>query len=314
MAQKNESRTYIIALLLTWLLGCLFQYFFCCNSKEAEAVAVQQPAKVGHTPTPTSHPFSVKGDSLFVNISGEDNFNFFANKETPVTPIMESLKSNTEKLTRHLADNENRQLLITGLYHPNENNSSIFPNLGLARANQIKNYLTNNGANPHQIRIAGEEYPLAVSNQDNKYLGMADFSVEELDDTRLKNRNAEMLKLAEEIKSNPIILYFNTGDAEIKLNSEQRNALFNIVRYLNFDDEAKVSVTGHTDNTGDYDANINLGKERASFAVDYLVKKGLEQQRFKLASVGQSQPIADNNTDEGRAKNRRVVINIIDGK
>lgn len=70
----------------------------------------------------------------------------------------------------------------------------------------------------------------------------------------------------------------------------------------------QVFVEGHTDNTGNADANVSLSKQRADAVVAFLVSKGLEVTRFKSDGFGSTKPVADNNTKSGQAKNRRVQI------
>lgn len=67
-----------------------------------------------------------------------------------------------------------------------------------------------------------------------------------------------------------------------------------------------VLVTGHTDSVGDKDYNIALGERRAEAVVAYLIQKGVAEERLTPVGLGFSQPVADNSTEEGRAKNRRI--------
>ncbi|SNB45552.1 OmpA family protein [Geobacter sp. DSM 9736] len=68
-----------------------------------------------------------------------------------------------------------------------------------------------------------------------------------------------------------------------------------------------VQVDGHTDNVGRPEANLKLSQERAEAVVSYLVeKKGVEAKRLSAKGFGDTQPIADNKTKKGQAKNRRV--------
>lgn len=71
-------------------------------------------------------------------------------------------------------------------------------------------------------------------------------------------------------------------------------------------------VEGHTDATGTAEYNLHLSEKRARSVRDYLVSKGIAESRFTVKGHGQSQPVAPNNTAEGRKKNRRVEITIIE--
>ena len=68
----------------------------------------------------------------------------------------------------------------------------------------------------------------------------------------------------------------------------------------------KIDVAGHTDADGDVAANQALSEKRAQAVVDYLVKAGLPANRFTAIGYGSAQPVADNDTDEGKARNRRI--------
>ena len=72
------------------------------------------------------------------------------------------------------------------------------------------------------------------------------------------------------------------------------------------------TVVGHTDSTGSEAYNQALSERRAQSAITYLETKGIEAGRLKASGAGESQPIADNGTREGRALNRRVVLSRTD--
>ncbi len=72
-------------------------------------------------------------------------------------------------------------------------------------------------------------------------------------------------------------------------------------------------VAGHTDNTGSYELNKRLSFERANSVANYLVQNGISRSRLEIVGFGPDQPIADNSTAGGRAMNRRVTINFIEG-
>lgn len=77
-------------------------------------------------------------------------------------------------------------------------------------------------------------------------------------------------------------------------------------------EDTKLKIIGHTDNTGNSNANLTLSKGRASSIVEYLTNKGIPSTRFQLIDgAGDTQPIADNSTNTGKAKNRRVQITLL---
>ncbi len=76
--------------------------------------------------------------------------------------------------------------------------------------------------------------------------------------------------------------------------------------------DAQFVVSGHTDNTGNSDFNTRISLQRAQAVIDHIVNSGVSSDRFQAEGKGQSEPIADNDSVEGRAKNRRVEFKIVD--
>jgi outer membrane protein OmpA-like peptidoglycan-associated protein len=74
----------------------------------------------------------------------------------------------------------------------------------------------------------------------------------------------------------------------------------------------RLKISGHTDNQGKPATNMQLSKNRALAVKNYLMTKGISEDRFKVEWFGQTKPIADNKTPEGRQKNRRVEMLIIE--
>ncbi len=97
---------------------------------------------------------------------------------------------------------------------------------------------------------------------------------------------------------------FDVGKATIK--PESMGEINRIVQLMTENSDLKFSVEGHTDNTGKEASNQTLSEQRSQAIVAKLVELGIAQDRLTAVGKGQNSPIADNNTDEGRAKNRRV--------
>ncbi|MCX6267051.1 MAG: OmpA family protein [Bacteroidetes bacterium] len=105
-----------------------------------------------------------------------------------------------------------------------------------------------------------------------------------------------------------IALYINfeTGKSDIK--PESQPIIDQLAAMLKQNPTLKVSIEGHTDNVGGDIANQQLSESRAKSVMNALISQDIDVSRFKSKGWGQSKPIADNNTEEGRAKNRRVEI------
>ncbi len=102
-------------------------------------------------------------------------------------------------------------------------------------------------------------------------------------------------------------IYFDTGKSVIKPESDA--ALAEIAKLLKGDARLKVHVVGHTDSVGGIDSNMKLSQDRASAVVQALTGKyGIEAARLKGYGVGPLSPVASNDTEDGKAKNRRVEL------
>jgi outer membrane protein OmpA-like peptidoglycan-associated protein len=99
-------------------------------------------------------------------------------------------------------------------------------------------------------------------------------------------------------------LVFDNGKATIK--KESFSHLNLLASMLNEKKDYKLLVKGFTDNVGKAESNLTLSKNRANAVKAYLVKKGMDESRITAEGYGMENPIADNKTSEGRAKNRRV--------
>lgn len=95
-----------------------------------------------------------------------------------------------------------------------------------------------------------------------------------------------------------------------KLTKESFPILLNAIQVLNDKPEMKVEIRGHTDNIGSEQYNLILSERRANTVKDYLVVNGIAAERLEAKGIGESEPIADNNTPEGRALNRRIEFRI----
>jgi OmpA-OmpF porin, OOP family len=103
---------------------------------------------------------------------------------------------------------------------------------------------------------------------------------------------------------------FNSGSSVVMGSSNKD--LEKIYNLLIQAENSKLTIVGHTDNAGNPDANLSLSKSRAQAVVDYLKRKGIPENRFQMIDgKGANEPIADNNSVSGKAKNRRVVINFL---
>jgi len=162
------------------------------------------------------------------------------------------------------------------------------------------------------------------------YLYIDNVSLTPIQDSTLCDCNIKRIELSEiykdtimgennEIKDSVIFkegsrielrnLFFETDSYELKEESEDElNSLYEL---LNKYPGISIQINGYTDNTGSEKRNLYLSENRAKAVVDYLKEKGIREERLKYKGYGSDNPIATNETEEGRAKNRRVEFVVI---
>lgn len=117
-------------------------------------------------------------------------------------------------------------------------------------------------------------------------------------------------KATQQVASGEWQINFDLGRASIR--PEGKDVLDQIYNLLIQAEDSKLELVGHTDNIGTPEANYALSRARAESVKSYLIQKGIPSNRFqKIDGKGQDEPIADNATTAGKAKNRRVAINLL---
>jgi outer membrane protein OmpA-like peptidoglycan-associated protein len=104
-------------------------------------------------------------------------------------------------------------------------------------------------------------------------------------------------------------VFFDVNKTELK--SESITELDNVVRFLNENPAVKIQINGYTDNVGKPPDNLKLSTGRAVAVVNYLLDKGVRNERITFKGNGETNPLADNNTEQGRALNRRTELKIV---
>lgn len=104
-------------------------------------------------------------------------------------------------------------------------------------------------------------------------------------------------------------IYFASGKSKIRPKS--RRELNKVADVLNKYEFVKVEISGHTDNVGNHDNNVELSQARAEAVKAYLVDKGIDGSRISTRGAGPDEPVADNDSKAGRSKNRRIEFKVV---
>tara|TARA_B100001758_G_C18281268_1_gene541765 strand:- start:331 stop:1047 length:717 start_codon:yes stop_codon:yes gene_type:complete len=155
---------------------------------------------------------------------------------------------------------------------------------------------------------AGKNYGISVSTEG--YLFHSEnFDLPKGDGFNIVTKNIELNKIS--VGSNITLknVFFDTGKWGI--NEDSYAELDRLFDLLLLRPSLRVEISGHTDNIGTESFNTLLSQRRADAVVNYLVEKGVKRRRFIAKGYGQFRPVSSNDTDEGRANNRRTEFEII---
>ncbi|MBN2521177.1 MAG: OmpA family protein, partial [Bacteroidales bacterium] len=156
--------------------------------------------------------------------------------------------------------------------------------------------------------LAGKSYGISVSAEG--YLFYSEYF--DIPDT------AKFEEIEKEILLSPIKeggklvlknIFFEFGKSTLR--EESFVELGFAVKVFKENPNMRVEISGHTDNVGGYQENINLSTDRAKSVLKYLVDNGIDPARLEYKGYGYDEPIASNDTEEGRQQNRRVEFKIL---
>ena len=137
-------------------------------------------------------------------------------------------------------------------------------------------------------------------------LGNFELSILEVEGMKQDIAASEMLETLNTSGSLALYINFETGKSIIK--TESQTIIVQIAQMLTENTSLKISIEGHTDNVGTPQTNQTLSENRAKAVMNAVAAKGIDKSRLVFKGWGQSKPISDNNTEDGKAKNRRVEI------
>lgn len=309
-------------LLLAWMAGSTWWHV--CKIK----------LLCGDTPSPTvSTPVLSEPAPALVVADGE-NFRFdapgnFSFAKSGDVANRQGTGALLDSLSSYLKANPGKAVTINGYYAPGEQNLTAFTTLGLARANDIKQVLVQQGVPATLLTTQGiETNDLVFSAKGDSIYGglaftfgspvtppadtttMATPPVTTTVVTLTEPVTEEALARKEKFTSvfEPIDLYFPLNRADYIKTEETAKFFDEAVAYLAKNKDKKLVLTGHTDNSGSDAVNLELSRDRANSVKVKLRKSGITSNQVQVQARGETQPKADNGTLSGRKANRRVTV------
>lgn len=269
---------------LLWAIPC--RYWYVCQIKQHCA---KEEIVTG------SDPIETKEDAQNIVLSNNDGKVLEVSGSININPGFISPLGDygtfLDDVAVYLADHPNQQLTITGRWLEEEAgvDSKPYENMGLARAAIMRDSLAGRGVDLSRLEIA---HTRVAGDLEEGIL----FFTQEKEEITFTNVNFSGDN-------------FDSGSAAFRPNADFVQYVDTLIIYLEANPEKQIALTGHTDNTGSEDLNRKLGLQRAESVKRYLVKRGVRS-TISTRSAGATEPVADNDTEEGRAKNRRFNLKI----
>ncbi len=220
-----------------------------------------------------------------------------AHSETPFNPGLHRLNQIGEKIWSQMAGQLNdadHKVVEISSQNSHDNNYWV-RKLAAQRAESVQNFLIDAGVSEQQIILNGFNHNETIPEPQ---AGMTDTLAEEVND--LLQTEEHSLELT--VKTKPFAAY------AYQLNHSSKAAWAKIADQLIEHPDVQIELAGYTDTSGSDELNDQLAQQRAESVKDYLVSLGVNSDNISAQGYGDSNPIADNDTFEGRKLNRRVEI------
>ena len=311
----SSKSLYILGIIVTIVLGMYFNWLMCCHPRLAVQKNQKTPPVVVEETPPVQETsvykngFAIKDEQGSFAYATDNTLDFAMSSDNLIQPVGTEIQKGIEDISTYLQGKPNKTLDITGYYKTSETYNGAFDNLGISRANAVKNYFVTKGVSSKQMNLYGKVMEDMEPNSEAIFRGPVAFAIKTAEEDQAAKEAEALQALKKKIQADPLVLYFDTGESNITLSESQKHQFTEISQYLDKTDD-KALVVGHTDNVGRRVSNIKLGLERANFARDYLIENGIASDKVDTESKGPDKPIAKNTTPKGRAKNRRCVVTI----
>lgn len=297
-------KNFLLSLLifLIWAFLGMWWYYSCpmCNSKTTEVLPKVEKKDTSVTKIEYLAPFT---NIQLKNENDSIIFNFTKSleiaKESNLVQIPSESIQLKDSIFNYLNTHQNQELEIIGWFTKEEHTSDSL-NPGELRALSLKDSLSKFGVNPDKIFTKGLE-KLYKYSKSGTYKGGIEFLFKKISDSHLAEIDKGITQK---------ILYSHFNQREFKPDNTLEAYALELKNYLEKHPNEKVTIVGHTDSTGEESDNEVIARDRATNVMKYLIKQGISPDKLSVNSLGETSPIATNDTKEGRAKNRRIEIKV----
>ncbi|WP_299897398.1 OmpA family protein [uncultured Aquimarina sp.] len=287
-------------LAMWWYYSCPI----CLGDRDSNSTIVKQIDPEAEAKAKKAYEDSIAlANGLFAfDIDNNDIFRYPANLQINNSNldvfIPEKLKGFESKIADYIGQHQDQELIIYGYETSAEKEADSLT--GISRANFIKNILIDAGINGDRLvsKAKLQEYSY---DENGKYNGGILLNFHTLDTSRLEEVEKGIANKT---------LYSDFGSKEFKPDATLANYALELKSYLTKYPAKKVLITGHTDDIGDNKSNQYFGLKRAENVKKYFISQGISAEKLSSKSKGETDPIVPNDSEENRAKNRRIEITV----
>lgn len=285
--------SFWVILLILWIVGS--SYCYVCNIKKD--CGCNKP------------DYAIPGLTIEdVDFSALDDNNLYFGYGNSNLVVPTCVKRELKALVDHLNENKSRLLILKGTYDSDENGNET---LGKTRAESLRTFLVGLGCDANQISIFSKQNnDLTFDPENTRTYGSIEFNFSSEEDIKREAAEKELKSLITSLKI-PQVFYYETGSSVLNYNPDISKYISDLSNYLNNYPDSKISIIGHTDTVGGKEMNKKLSFDRANNIKALFLSKDIKESAIELDGRGMDEPASDNDTEEGRSKNRRVEVKLI---
>ncbi len=202
-----------------------------------------------------------------------------------------------------------KKLIVQGTVYDSKTNTAINARVEMVRQSNRRNVLSTRADNgKFEQEVSALDWYIMTAAAEG-YLNATDSVQLENEDLTPVTKDLYLQPIEVGLTVRLKNIYFDFDKTTLK--SESFVELNKVVDFLKANPNVDVEISGHTDNKGSDDYNANLSQGRSQAVVDYIVSQGIDAARLTAHGYGESKPIDSNDTEEGRANNRRVEFTVM---
>ena len=220
--------------------------------------------------------------------------------------ITEEVRAGLKEISDHLDEYTTHGIEITGGYSGEEENNSLLNNLGIARAQSIKNVFMEMGLDQSQIstKALKTDNIIVEDGVSSGVVGLKVYPIEELSE----EDKLHLAHIEKQLRAENMLIYFESAKNKLALNDELQLYFSELNLFMHHHAHHSITLVGHTDELGSEKYNDELGLKRAEFVKAALVGAGINEDQIKTISKGEHELVTPDETEEDRVKERRVEI------